>query len=132
LAKLENEFKIKPSHAIQSLEANHHNSVTATYFLVLKQHLRLGGISIADARLKSYNKDLFTGLKKELNLKKTQDSTSGKNQAKVKRMINQNKTRSLAENLTNFERFKLKKETTKNKLFSPLLSPRDMFQHLEI
>jgi hypothetical protein len=78
----------------------------------LKQHLRLGGISIADARLKNYNKDLFTGLKKELNLKKRIDSASEKDQANVRRIKNQSKTRSLAENLTNFERFKLKKETT--------------------
>jgi hypothetical protein len=45
-------------------------------------------------------------------------------------MTNQNKTRSLAENLNNFERFKLKPNTQKNELFSPVLSPRDLFHHI--
>ena len=45
-------------------------------------------------------------------------------------MTNQNKTRSLAENLNNFERFKLKPNTQNNELFSPVLSPRDLFHHI--
>lgn len=73
LTKIEKEYKIKPSYTIQSLEANHHNSVTAIYFLLLKQHLRAGGVSIADSRLKSYNKDIFAGLKRELDLKNRLD-----------------------------------------------------------
>jgi hypothetical protein len=35
----------------------------------LKQHLKAGGASIADARLKTYNKDIFADIKRELNLK---------------------------------------------------------------
>lgn len=42
-----------------NLEANKHNRVTTTYFLMLKKHLKEGGKSIADARQVTFNKDIF-------------------------------------------------------------------------
>ena len=41
--------------------------MTATYYLILKRHIKAGGESVADARLPSYNPEVF--LKRVPNLK---------------------------------------------------------------
>ena len=49
------ELKINIDYARKCLEANKHNHVTATYYLLLKKHLKNGGDSIADPKSASYN-----------------------------------------------------------------------------
>ena len=56
------ELKINIDYAVKCLEANKHNHVTATYYLLLKKHLRNGGDSIADP--KSANYDLKSFIKR--------------------------------------------------------------------
>jgi len=43
-------LQVSEQHVLLNLEANKHNRVTTTYFLLLKKHLKDGGKSIADAR----------------------------------------------------------------------------------
>ena len=66
LKKLE-EHNIDIDYARKCIEANKHNHVTATYYLILKSHISKGGESIADARKPSYNPEIF--LKRVPNLK---------------------------------------------------------------
>lgn len=61
------EHDIDVDYARKCLEANKHNTVTATYYLILKKHLKAGGDSIADARKPTYNPEVF--LKRIPNLK---------------------------------------------------------------
>ena len=61
------DHEIDVDYARKCLEANKHNTVTATYYLILKKHLKAGGESIADARKPTYNPDVF--LKRIPNLK---------------------------------------------------------------
>ena len=44
------EHDIDIDYARKCIEANKHNHITATYYLMLKKHIRGGGESIADAR----------------------------------------------------------------------------------
>jgi 5'-AMP-activated protein kinase catalytic alpha subunit len=41
-------YDFESDHTVRCLEANKHNHVTTTYYLLLKKHLREGGTSIAD------------------------------------------------------------------------------------
>jgi 5'-AMP-activated protein kinase catalytic alpha subunit len=75
LKKLEISQKIKPDYTIKCLEANNHNSVTASYFLLLKQHLKSGGTSVADARIKTYDKTIFIKMKLDIINEKSSKST---------------------------------------------------------
>jgi 5'-AMP-activated protein kinase, catalytic alpha subunit len=52
-------YKINSEYARKCLEANKHNHITATYFLLLKKHLKNGGESIADVRSPKYNASVF-------------------------------------------------------------------------
>ena len=61
---------IDVDYARKCLEANKHNHVTATYYLILKKHIKAGGASVADARLPSYNPQVF--LKRVPNMKNLQ------------------------------------------------------------
>ena len=61
------EHNIDIDYARKCLEANKHNTVTATYYLIFKKHLKAGGESVADARKKTYNPEVF--LKRIPNLK---------------------------------------------------------------
>lgn len=47
LQRLE-EFGFDPEHAERCIEANKHDHITTTYYLLLKQHLRAGSSSLAD------------------------------------------------------------------------------------
>ena len=66
LKKLE-DYNIDIDYARKCIEANKHNHVTATYYLLLKKHIKAGGESVADSRLPTYNPEVF--LKRVPNLK---------------------------------------------------------------
>jgi 5'-AMP-activated protein kinase catalytic alpha subunit len=53
------EYDIDVEYARKCLEANKHNHITATYYLLLKKHLKSGGESIADPRSPKYNPNYF-------------------------------------------------------------------------
>jgi 5'-AMP-activated protein kinase, catalytic alpha subunit len=59
LDKMKAEHNIDQQYSMKSLEANSHNSAIATYFLLLKQHIKLGNHSIADSRLRTFDKTVF-------------------------------------------------------------------------
>ncbi len=68
------QYKINIDYAKKCLEANKHNHITATYFLLLKKHVKNGGDSIADPRSPKYDPTYF--LKRQpnfLNLKEVVD-----------------------------------------------------------
>lgn len=50
---------VQAEHVVMSLEANKKNSTTATYYLLLKKHIKSGGQSIADARMATYRQSVF-------------------------------------------------------------------------
>ena len=52
-------FDINVDYARKCLEANKHNHITATYYLLLKKHLKAGGESIADYRSPTYDSSIF-------------------------------------------------------------------------
>ena len=54
-----NEYQIDVEYARKCLEANKHNHITATYYLLLKKHLRNGGESITDPRSPKYDPKYF-------------------------------------------------------------------------
>ena len=58
-------YGINVEYARKCLEANKHNHITATYYLLLKKHLRNGGESIADVRSPKYDPSVF--LKRQKN-----------------------------------------------------------------
>jgi 5'-AMP-activated protein kinase catalytic alpha subunit len=43
-------YSIEIDYAFRCIEANRKNHISATYYLLLKSHLRAGGDSICDAR----------------------------------------------------------------------------------
>ena len=53
------EYQIDVEYARKCLEANKHNHITATYYLLLKKHLRNGGESITDPRSPKYDPKYF-------------------------------------------------------------------------
>lgn len=53
------EYGIDVEYARKCLEANKHNHLTATYYLLLKKHLRNGGESITDPRSPKYDPKYF-------------------------------------------------------------------------
>lgn len=53
------DHNIDVDYARKCIEANKHNHVTATYYLILKKHIKGGGKSIADARQPSYDPKVF-------------------------------------------------------------------------
>lgn len=67
-----NQYNINTEYARKCLEANKHNHITATYFLLLKKHLRNGGESIADPKSSKYDPSYF--LKRIPNFKNLNDA----------------------------------------------------------
>jgi 5'-AMP-activated protein kinase catalytic alpha subunit len=61
------QYNINIDYARKCLEANKHNHITASYYLLLKKHLKNGGDSIADPRSAKYDISYF--LKRQPNLK---------------------------------------------------------------
>ena len=50
------ELNIDIDYAKKCLDANKHNHISATYYLLLKKHLRNGGESIADPKSPNFNR----------------------------------------------------------------------------
>ena len=67
------QHEINVEYARKCLEANKHNHITATYFLLLKKHLKGGGESIADVRSPKYDPKVF--LRRTYNLKDFTNTT---------------------------------------------------------
>ncbi len=61
------DYNINIDYAKKCLEANKHNHITATYFLLLKKHLKNGGESIADVRSPKFDPNIF--LRRHPNIK---------------------------------------------------------------
>lgn len=55
LSKMQTEFKIDSDYARRSLQANKHNNATASYYMLLKEFIKKGGVSVADVRSPNYN-----------------------------------------------------------------------------
>jgi 5'-AMP-activated protein kinase catalytic alpha subunit len=55
LLKMQKEFKIDQNYARKCIQANKHNHVTASYYLLLKELIKKGEKSIADVRSPDYN-----------------------------------------------------------------------------
>jgi len=53
------EYKIDIEYARKCIEANKHNYITATYYLLLKKHIKGGGESIANAKSPNYDPNVF-------------------------------------------------------------------------
>ena len=53
------QYDMDVEYARKCLEANKHNHITATYYLLFKKHLKGGGESIADPRSPKYNPNYF-------------------------------------------------------------------------
>ena len=52
------DYNINHDYAIKCLEANKHNHITATYYLLLKSHIKAGGDSVADVRSPKYDPNI--------------------------------------------------------------------------
>lgn len=59
LQSMQKEFEIDPQYAAKCIQANKHNHVSATYYLLLKEKIKKGEVSIADVRQPDYNPNLF-------------------------------------------------------------------------
>ena len=53
------QLNINTDYARKCLEANKHNHVTATYYLLLKKLIKNGGQSIADPKSPTYDLNVF-------------------------------------------------------------------------
>lgn len=56
---MEVEYKIDKKYAEKCLQANKHNHITASYYLLLKEMIKRGEKSPADVRSPDYNPSLF-------------------------------------------------------------------------
>ena len=56
---MQSEFDLKKNYARKCIQANKHNHVTASYYLLLKELIKSGGSSVADVRSPDYNPALF-------------------------------------------------------------------------
>ena len=70
------QYDINIDYAKKCLEANKHNHITATYFLLLKKHVKNGGDSIADPRSPKYDPAYY--LKRQPNFKNLQKAAEEK------------------------------------------------------
>jgi 5'-AMP-activated protein kinase catalytic alpha subunit len=55
-----NSYEIDIEYAHKCMDANKHNHISATYYLLLKKHLKEGGTSVADTRNVNYNPKAFS------------------------------------------------------------------------
>lgn len=69
------DYDINIEYARKCIEANKHNHITSTYYLLLKKHVKAGGDSIADPRSPKYDPSYFL---------KRQPNFANLNEAKVK------------------------------------------------
>ena len=61
------QYKINEDYARKCLEANKHNNITSTYYLLLKKIVKSGEFSIADVKSAKYDPSLFTKKAQRLN-----------------------------------------------------------------
>ena len=76
------QYDINIDYAKKCLEANKHNTITATYFLLLKKHVKSGGESIADPRSPKYDPAYF--LKRQPNFNNLQKAAENKQTTQVR------------------------------------------------
>lgn len=59
LDRMQSEYDINKNYARKCIQANKHNHVTASYYLLLKEVIKSGGKSVADVRSPDYNPAMF-------------------------------------------------------------------------
>lgn len=64
------DYQINKQYAKKCIQANKHNHVSATYYLLLKDLLKKGGKSVADVRSPEYNPNLFINTAKSIRREK--------------------------------------------------------------
>ena len=101
---MQTKYSIPKQITIKSLEANAKSNISATYYLLLKKFVRLGGFSIADARSKNFEKTIFKE-KRKLLLKPKEEVEQDLSQT-FKPKLNKIKlqTRHIGENFLDFQR----------------------------
>ena len=70
ILKKMSDYNIDLEYAFHCIEANRKNHASATYYLLLKSHLKEGGKSITDARNTKYDPKIFTNLKRSQKFRK--------------------------------------------------------------
>lgn len=70
IERMHNEYEINRQYAKKCIQANKHNHVSATYYLLLKDLLKKGEKSIADVRSPEYNPSLFVSTAKTIRREK--------------------------------------------------------------
>ena len=73
LDRMQNDYQIDKHYARKCIQANKHNHISATYYLLLKDMLRKGEKSIADVRSPDYNPKLFINTAKSIRREKLKD-----------------------------------------------------------
>lgn len=56
---MQKDYQIDTAYATKCIQANKHNHVSASYYLLLKEKLKRGEKSVADVRQPDYNPKLF-------------------------------------------------------------------------
>lgn len=56
---MKTEYQIDQSYTRKCIQANKHNQISATYYLLFKEKIKKGLTSIADVRNPNYNPQLF-------------------------------------------------------------------------
>jgi len=97
-------YKINVEYAKKCLEANKHNHITATYYLLLKKHLKNGGESIADPRSPKYDPSFF--LKRQPNFTNLTDAQRVKPEKQGRGgSVKPTMIRKIADGLVDMERY---------------------------
>ena len=73
LDRMQTEYTIDKQYAKKCIQANKHNHISATYYLLLKDHLKKGEKSIADVRSPEYNPQLFVNTAKSIRREKLKE-----------------------------------------------------------
>lgn len=67
------EYGIDKNYARKCIQANKHNHISASYYLLLKDLIKKGEKSIADVRSPDYNPQLFIHTAKTVRLERLKD-----------------------------------------------------------
>ena len=73
LESMKQRFNIDESYARKCIQANKHNHVSASYYLLFKEKIKAGEKSNADVRQPDYNAELFVHTAKSLKREKVKD-----------------------------------------------------------
>jgi 5'-AMP-activated protein kinase catalytic alpha subunit len=74
------EYGIDKNYARKCIQANKHNHISASYYLLLKDLIKKGETSIADVRSPDYNPQLFLHTAKAVRLERMKDKLESDNQ----------------------------------------------------